>query len=323
MKKIVVSDFALADRVLRDPRSLANRRDKMFQRLEETYGSRAQPLAAFFGRWPMYLDGEAHAEARKKLARALRDPDVPELDLSHKFSSALASGGIDRSTIADITTEWHARLFGVDKQTDLQIQRLGAPILALVLAERLECFEEAAAGLAEIRDVLKWSSLNDRGLVAEARRCGASEDLVLNLILDSFSPMCSAAQIVCYEAAKCNNPPCLSDRFILDRLGAHPPFPHISRVQQEGGHCTWFQLDVAACNQQKEAYRSTPRGITFGLGAHTCPGLGLALTYSRQIVTAFSEATRGKCCVALGSYAQIAGKIEILDLKIFDEVNPY
>ncbi|OKP63851.1 hypothetical protein BTE77_34960 [Ensifer adhaerens] len=288
MEKRIISTLAEASYILSCPHSVANRKREDYDKIARIDTVVAAKVESFFQQWPMYNDGGKHRDIRRKLLEAVTSYDYRLRDVVRASLTELFRK--DHITADDLVIEvlrWHSSYFGVGLQLDLELMQISEPLIELVIFHDYTKVDEAAKALSYIENFFTSEDFAADGLVAVLMRRGNEVGAIMNLLIDSYTPMIAAATSVLYQAGNLSAdrdlPRRERERFILEALGKMPPFRFINRLYpDEQERLRWVGIDVLLCNGalwDGENSKRKPLGVTFGSGRHMCLGFVPAIEF--------------------------------------------
>ena len=308
MEKKIVTSLSEATRSLICSTAVANRKQYDYDLIASVDKELAARVQAFFQQWPMYNDGLLHRKMRTKILSGLR---------SHIYSNREAVRGYlkkfflrDEITLVDIqecVLFWHANYFGIDVDADAHLRCASEALIDLVIFRNFSKISEARRSLEYVSTFLDSANFDEEGLIGLLVRDGNQPGAVMNLLVDSYTPMTAAAGNVLFRAGQMRSRDLSATRdrenFILQALAEAPPFGLITRMVPEGNEVKWLVVDVLQCNAElvTNPREGKPLGLTFGAGPHTCLGYRATMDFLDDLLVAATTADFSRNFVVSGS----------------------
>lgn len=302
---------------LKAPSLSSNRKKAQFDSVRSCPFS--SPLLDFYGQWLMYMDGDAHIDARRLITVALSraGKNVEEIVdrcfrmlLPRVFHSQNQTQDLVTAFSAPFVTSVLAAVFGVSPEKYKQIIEISKPIV-LFLGNG-----DAGNG-AQRRQVVESLDITNKLLLSCIQECGDPESvigyllnnnvavnaispLLINIVIDGYDPLLAAINTYLLKLSQGllsgNNIP--GGHLFEELVRLETPFQYCARIATEDFHLGNYSIRrgervmsfISAANRDPEYFPMPEKillrdqkykSVSFGAGRHVCPGGNM----TKKIVT--------------------------------------
>ncbi|MBX4893754.1 MULTISPECIES: hypothetical protein [Rhizobium] len=322
----LISNYPDAVAILRDRKFSSSRHAAVFARLRARTGAVLADTENFFKEWLMYMDGLAHQTVRAVVVSTLKRCEEGSFNSRRDVENAIAVGRVDGAWIENVVSRWHAEMFGMTPGQQAEMFELCDPLLRFLLhreTDRLAILDQ------RVRDLLSWMTkqqFEEGKAISNLMRKKVPLGTIVNLVIDSYEPVKVGLANIFYIAGRVDPTIYPPRTFVMECLRLLPPFRFINRLDTES--CPVGEkvsIDLMQCNRDTSAFQEpeliAKRGVqslTFGKGAHSCPGFSLTSLFLCAIWTDFcvSFASKGLRVSSEGREDNDKGLCRILDLSV-------
>jgi len=322
----IVLNFEHVDASLKIPCLSSNRKKSQFESVKGC--PFADPLIEFYGQWLMYMDGEAHIEARRLITIALSKAsknvsELVEVYFYKHFNSLIESGEYEYDIIskfsAPFVTSILAEVFGISTTKYEQIIEISKPIVtflgngdagdreqrrmvAMSLVDTNELLVQCIKECDDLESVI--GNLINKGVAVET-----ISPLLINIVIDGYDPLLAAINtflLMIIQNLNSYSIKEMSENLLFEELvRLETPFQYCARIAMEDFELNGYKIKrgdrvmsfIAAANRDPKYFfqptqilvrENRNKNISFGTGSHVCPGGNL----TKKISTKFYELMR-------------------------------
>jgi len=316
----IVLDFNNVMASLKSTSLSSNRKKSQFESVKGC--PFAAPLIEFYGQWLMYMDGDAHFEARKLISVALSKAgrnigDIVETSFTKHLNILRANNVADYDLIstfsAPFVTSVLAKIFGISPARYEEIIDTSKPIVNFL--------GNGDAGDEIQRRSVAMSLIKTNELLVKCiKECCDSESvigylinkdvavetispLLINIVIDGYDPLLAAINTFLLKFSQ--NLSFISDEKINanqifeEIVRLETPFQYCARIATEDFYLGDYKINrgdrvmsfISAANRDPKYFpnpnnlilrENKYKNISFGAGGHVCPGGNLTKKISTQ-----------------------------------------
>lgn len=276
--------------------------DEDFRYWREFSGVELTETQSFFSAWPMLTNGKPHKEVRHTVLAALHS--LEHINVEQCFVGLINGckrGFVDEKIVADVATRFYEQLFGMSEAQQVSFRKQCRLLVEFQLdggkPENLLLLDR------EVRALRSWfasEEFSTKGLICQLRTNNANIDLQIALAMDAYEPVRSALGFALINAASkiARRDNVSSEMIVSEALLEYPPFRYINRKDKFAAYgAPKVSIQVELCNAdgnregRKHGRSKGFNSLTFGMGAHSCPGARLSLDFVKAAVEVFLRST--------------------------------
>ncbi|WP_380184018.1 cytochrome P450 [Kalamiella sp. sgz302252] len=321
---------------LKEPSLSSDRKRQQFQSVSQCPFS--APLIDFYGQWLMYMDGEAHLEARKLIAVALSKAsknveEIVDRCFQHCLKKVLPQSGKSQDLAANfavpLVTSVLAAVFGISSERYSQIIEISKPVVMFLgngdVGDK-EQRKRVIVSLQETHAVL-LSCIDEctdpESVIGHLLQKNVAitdiTPLLINIVIDGYDPLLAAVNVYLLKLSQGLLPSdSLKSGQVFDEVvRLETPFQYCARIATEDIRLGNYAIRkgerimsfISAANRDPE-YFPLPdeillreqkfKNISFGAGKHVCPGGNMTKKIAIRLFDLLSLAQNRVTIVYLG-----------------------